>query len=208
MEVLSRYNMLKQKLTVSRKQAMALSLNRPTQTPLLRVKVVRPLVLVARSLARRQVEAKRAPHAGDGLVPRGRQRHPDLGRQRGDAVAGACWPLVLAHVESRPHGQASAAQAADGLMRLAEARGSPEQHLASSGVGSSLLQWVAPVGCTSGLHQWVAPVGGAGRTSVGGISCICMHMHMYVCVCPHHRCSVQRGESLVLTDGDQVSLGA
>ena len=208
MEVLSRYNMLKQKLTVSRKQAMALSLNRPTQSPLLRVKVVRPLVLVARSLARRQVEAKRAPHAGDGLVPRGRQRHPDLGRQRGDAVAGACWPLVLAHVESRPHGQASAAQAADGLMRLAEARGSPEQHLASSGVGSSLLQWVAPVGCTSGLHQWVAPVGGAGRTSVGGISCICMHMHMHVCVCPHHRCSVQRGESLVLTDGDQVSLDA
>ena len=195
MEVLSRYNMLKQKLTVSRKQAMALSLNRPTQSPLLRVKVVRPLVLVARSLARRQVEAKRAPHAGDGLVPRGRQRHPDLGRQRGDAVAGACWPLVLAHVESRPHGQASAAQAADGLMKLAEARGSPEQHLASSGVGSSLL-------------QWVAPVGGAGRTSVGGISCICMHMHMYVCVCPHHRCSVQRGESLVLTDGDQVSLDA
>ena len=208
MEVLSRYNMLKQKLTVSRKQAMALSLNRPTQSPLLRVKVVRPLVLVARSLARRQVEAKRAPHAGDGLVPRGRQRHPDLGRQRGDAVAGACWPLVLAHVESRPHGQASAAQAADGLMKLAEARGSPEQHLASSGVGSSLLQWVAPVGCTSGLHQWVAPVGGAGRTSVGGISCICMHMHMHVCVCPHHRCSVQRGESLVLTDGDQVSLDA
>ena len=44
MEVLSRYNMLKQKLTVSRKQAMALSLNRPTQSPLLRDKVVRPLV--------------------------------------------------------------------------------------------------------------------------------------------------------------------
>jgi hypothetical protein len=144
------------------------------------------LVLVARSLARRQVEAKRAPHAGDGLVPRGRQRHPDLGRQRGDAVAGACWPLVLAHVESRPHGQASAAQAADGLMRLAEARGSPEQHPASSGVGSSLLQWVAPVGCTSGLHQWVAPVGctsGWGGPNLRGWHIMHMHAYAYVCVC-------------------------
>ena len=48
----------------------------------------------AESVQHAQAEAHRLSQAGNGLVPRGQQRHADLGRQGGDAVARARWPVV------------------------------------------------------------------------------------------------------------------